>query len=179
MIAPLYHSASLPQGPEIRDQWLNFTLRLPLFVRAQQAAVALLVVGMLLAQSHTPPAAAEPVREVDAQPEELQALAPDERAGSLQAVGGGLACTDAVSDVNIASGQRMTRTLSCPAGTVAVSGGATASVNTGLYINATGPTSGTAVDPNTWFTSMENYASPVGGIGPSVRFYARCCRVVP
>ena len=150
------------------------------FVRARQAAVTLLVAGTLLAlgpHSQTQ-AAADPVMHGDAQPEELQAMEP-ERTASPQAVGGGLECKDAVSDVNIVLGQRITRNVFCPVGTVAVSGGATSSVNTGLYINATGPTSGKDVDPNKWFTSVENFSSPVSGIGPSVRFYARCCRVVP
>jgi hypothetical protein len=146
------------------------------FVRAGQAAVALIVAGTLLAlgpNSQTQ-AASDPVMNVAAQPEEIQAME-QERTSSPQAVGGGLECKDAVSDVNIALGQRITRNVLCPAGTVAVSGGVTALVNTGLYINATGPTSGTDVDPNKWFTSVENFSSPVQGIGPSVRFYARCC----
>ena len=149
-------------------------------VRVKQAAVALIVAGMLLALGpHSPTqAASDPVMDVAAQPEEIQAMEPG-RTASPQAVGGGLECKDAVSDVNIALGQRITRNVFCPAGTVAVSGGATATINTGLYINATGPTSGTDVDPNKWFTSVENFSSPVSGIGPSVRFYVRCCRVVP
>jgi len=148
-------------------------------VRAGQAAVALLVVGALLALGlqSPPPAAAAPGRQVDAQPEELEAMAPASPE-SPQAVGGGLECKDAFIDVNIALGQRLTRNVFCPAGTVAVSGGATATINTGLYINATGPTSGLDVDPNKWFTSVENFSSLVSGIGPSVRFYARCCRVL-
>ena len=96
-----------------------------------------------------------------------------------EAVGGGLECKDAFIDLNIALGQRRARDVFCPAGTVAVSGGATATINTGLYINASGPTSGLDIDSNKWFTSVENYSSPTNGIGPSVRFYARCCRVVP
>jgi len=152
-------------------------------VRAGQTAVALLVVGALVALGlQSPPqaaaaAAAAPGRQVDAQPEELEAMAPASPE-SPQAVGGGLECKDAFIDVNIALGQRITRNVFCPAGTVAVSGGATATINTGLYINATGPTSGLDVDPNKWFTSVENFSSLVSGIGPSVRFYARCCRVL-
>lgn len=110
------------------------------------------------------------------QPQEVEAL---QQAPTPRAVGGGLECTDAFVDVNIANGQRIVRNVFCPAGTVATSGGATATVNTGLYINATGPTSGLDLNPNKWFTSVENFSSPVTGIGPSVRFYARCCRVVP
>ena len=149
-------------------------------VRARQTAVALLVVGTLLVLGphHHTQAASDPALNGDVQPEELQTLEPG-RTPSPQAVGGGLECKDAVSDVNIALGKRIVRNVSCPAGTVAVSGGATATTNTGLYINATGPTSGLDVDPNQWFTSVENYSSPVSGIGPSVRFYARCCRVLP
>ena len=148
-------------------------------VRAGQTAVALLVVGALVALGlQSPPqAAAAPGRQVDAQPEELEAMAPASPE-SPQAVGGGLECKDAFIDVNIALGQRIVRNVFCPADTVAVSGGATATINTGLYINATGPTSGLDVDPNKWFTSVENFSSLVSGIGPSVRFYARCCRVL-
>ena len=148
-------------------------------VRAGQTAVALLVVGALMALGplSPPQAAAAPGRQVDAQPEELEAMAPASPE-SPQAVGGGLECKDAFIDVNIALGQRIVRNVFCPADTVAVSGGATATINTGLYINATGPTSGLDVDPNKWFTSVENFSSLVSGIGPSVRFYARCCRVL-
>ena len=148
--------------------------------RARQAAVALILAGTLLAlgpHNHTQ-AASDRVMPGGAQPEEIQAMEPASPE-SPQAVGGGLECKDAFIDVNIALGQRLTRNVVCPAGTVAVSGGATATINTGLYINATGPTSGFDVDPNKWFTSVENFSSPVSGIGPSVRFYARCCRVVP
>jgi hypothetical protein len=115
--------------------------------------------------------------EATATPEELQAMQPH-KAAETEAIGGGLECKDAFIDVNIALGQRITRNVFCPAGTVAVSGGATATFNTGLYINATGPTSGTDIDPNKWFTSVENF-SGASGIGPSVRFYARCCRALP
>ena len=166
-------------APQVEPQAKRLTLPTK-FLRARQMAIALLVAGTLLALSphrHTQ-AASDPALLGDVQPEELQALEPG-RTPSPQAVGGGLECKDAVSDVNIALGQRIVRNVSCPAGTVAVSGGATATTNTGLYINATGPTSGLDVDPNKWFTSVENFSSPVSGIGPSVRFYARCCRVVP
>ncbi len=148
-----------------------------LFVRAKRLGVARIVAGTLLAfglNSHTQ-AASDPAMDVGATPEELQAMNP-ERSSSPQAVGGGLECKDAFSDVNIALGGRVTRDVFCPAGTVAVSGGATASFNKGIQINATGPTSGTDVNSNKWFTSVENFANPAG---PSVRFYARCCRVVP
>ena len=129
--------------------------------RAKQAAVTLLVAGMLLALGPQSPtqAAADRVMPGGAQPEEIQAME-QERTSDPQAVGGGLECKDAFSDVNIALGQRITRNVFCPAGTVAVSGGATATINTGLYINATGPTSGIDVDPNKWFTSVENFSSP-------------------
>lgn len=136
----------------------------------------LLVLGM---QAHAQDARGvlRPEAAAKAQPEELQAMQQKEPAA--KAVGGGLECKDAFIDLNIALGQRRARDVFCPAGTVAVSGGATATINTGLYINASGPTSGLDIDSNKWFTSVENYSSPTNGIGPSVRFYARCCRVVP
>lgn len=108
------------------------------------------------------------LEETDA-PDEARAPSP-----SPQAVGGGMQCFDVFVDKDLVAGERATATLSCPSNSVATGGGATSSFNEGLFINATGPTSGTGIDPNTWFTSAENYRS--GGI--NVRFYARCCRVL-
>ncbi|MGH8569366.1 MAG: hypothetical protein ACREXU_15500 [Gammaproteobacteria bacterium] len=71
------------------------------------------------------------------------------------------------------SGDRVTRTLACPSNTVATGGGATSGANRDIYINATGPTSSPVHDPNTWFTSVQNFR----GEQVNVRYYARCCRV--
>jgi hypothetical protein len=73
----------------------------------------------------------------------------------------------------LVAGERATATLTCSNDAFATGGGATASENSGLFINATGPTSGFAIDPNSWVTSAENFRSTEIG----VRFYARCCRV--
>jgi hypothetical protein len=84
-----------------------------------------------------------------------------------------LECFDRFVDKVLVAGERATATLTCPDDAFATGGGATASDNAGLFINATGPTSGSAIDPNSWFTSAENSR----GTEIGVRFYARCCRV--
>lgn len=110
------------------------------------------------------------------QPEDLDAA---ERAVQPEprAAGGGLECFDAVADLVLqpvgSTGDRAVRTLSCPAGSVATGGGATSGSNRDIYINATGPTSSPVNDPNTWFTSVQNFRAEQ----VNVRFYARCCRV--
>ena len=84
-----------------------------------------------------------------------------------------LECFDRFVDKVLVAGERATATVSCPSSAFATGGGATASENSDLFINATGPTSGLVDNPNTWFTSAENFRS----FDIGVRFYARCCRV--
>ncbi len=126
------------------------------------------VAGLLATLSFQTQAQVAPDRA--AQTQEVGAA---ELSAAPRAAGGGLRCFDRFVDRVLVSGERATATLACPSNSVATGGGATSSFNEGLFINATGPTSGTATDPNTWFTSAENFRSDE----IAVRFYARCCRV--